>query len=506
MQTNNVVTKMFEGTGRQVISGVKGANSSNTKANDIFSNLLKQGSNFLDGVMQAGKTSAVTPAVSQADSLSSYDRYQYKQNSIETSGQLMKDKITEAANDLENFAKDVIESVSEKLETTEEDVVSTMQMLGITVFDLLNPQNLAELTVELTGAQDVSALLLDADFQSLLGDVTQLGRELMSALDLNSEQMELLLSDMEVLEQSQALENAEVIGATELLTSEKQPETATQNTVLAGTEEQGSNLQAENLSESNQIVADENTGVTDDVTLQIVTREEQSASSEESEETPMEDSTEKNTGFEQNDLSGKTSGAALEETKGSTEQAFSAQVEQVTGEPVDMVETIPASAQDTYVSVDTVRVLEQLAEKVRVNNFSEMPSVEMQLNPENLGKMYVNVSSKQGVVNAQIATTNEAVKEALEAQIVELKETLQQAGVKVDAIEVTVASHEFEKNLEQGQSGEEQEAEREEELRSKNTKKIDRLDFDELADSLDEEEALIARMMKDNGNSLDYTV
>ena len=31
----------------------------------------------------------------------------------------------------------------------------------------------------------------------------------------------------------------------------------------------------------------------------------------------------------------------------------------------------------------------------------------------------------------------------------ELRESLNQSGVKVDAVEVTVASHEFEKNLEQ---------------------------------------------------------
>ena len=34
----------------------------------------------------------------------------------------------------------------------------------------------------------------------------------------------------------------------------------------------------------------------------------------------------------------------------------------------------------------------------------------------------------------------------------EWRKTLEQSGVKVDSIEVTVASHEFERNLEQGQS------------------------------------------------------
>ena len=34
--------------------------------------------------------------------------------------------------------------------------------------------------------------------------------------------------------------------------------------------------------------------------------------------------------------------------------------------------------------------------------------MEMQLNPENLGKVYVNISSKEGMIHAQLAASNEA--------------------------------------------------------------------------------------------------
>ena len=57
-------------------------------------------------------------------------------------------------------------------------------------------------------------------------------------------------------------------------------------------------------------------------------------------------------------------------------------------------------------------------------------------------------------MTAKTMTQNAVVKEALEAQTVELRQNLEQAGVKVDAVEVTVASHEFEKNLEQNAEGE----------------------------------------------------
>ena len=113
---------------------------------------------------------------------------------------------------------------------------------------------------------------------------------------------------------------------------------------------------------------------------------------------------------------------------------------------------------------------------------------------------YVGISlNRSGLISKRYSSDSQH-------QIHELRETLQQAGVKVDAIEVTVASHEFEKNLEQGQSREEQEAERQEEMKEKNRRDLKLSDLENIEDSLDEEEALIARMMKDNGNSLDYTV
>ena len=39
--------------------------------------------------------------------------------------------------------------------------------------------------------------------------------------------------------------------------------------------------------------------------------------------------------------------------------------------------------------------------------------MEMQLNPENLGKIYVQVTAKEGVVTAHLAVQNEIVKECI---------------------------------------------------------------------------------------------
>jgi len=161
-------------------------------------------------------------------------------------------------------------------------------------------------------------------------------------------------------------------------------------------------------------------------------------------------------------------------------------------------------ADTSYLSIDTMDLIEQIAENVRVSISEGTSSMEMLLNPENLGKVYLQVSSKEGVINAHIAASNEAVKAALEAQVAELRQTLNQSGVKVDAIEVTVASHEFEKNLEQNQNQEQKQGERQQEQLS-HRRNLNLSSLDELSGVMTEEEALVAQIMRDNGNSVDLT-
>ena len=130
--------------------------------------------------------------------------------------------------------------------------------------------------------------------------------------------------------------------------------------------------------------------------------------------------------------------------------------------------------------------------------------MEMQLNPENLGKVYVNVYSREGTIHAQLAASNESVRAALETQVADLRQNLTQAGVKVDAIEVTVASHEFERNLEQNGESEKQQGERQEEKVS-HRRNLNSDSLDELSGLMTEEETLAAQIMRDNGNSVDLT-
>ena len=156
---------------------------------------------------------------------------------------------------------------------------------------------------------------------------------------------------------------------------------------------------------------------------------------------------------------------------------------------------------------DNREIIEQIREHIIAEVRENVTSLSMQLNPANLGSVSLNVMSKDGMVTAHLVTENENVQAALEAQAALIKESLQHQGVKVEAIEVTVSSHEFEQNLEQGNDFNNQQEEANEELRKATRKlNINGLMSESDFEDMDEEDIVTAKMMQADGNSMDYRV
>ncbi|MCH5264870.1 MAG: flagellar hook-length control protein FliK [Lachnospiraceae bacterium] len=102
-----------------------------------------------------------------------------------------------------------------------------------------------------------------------------------------------------------------------------------------------------------------------------------------------------------------------------------------------------------------VNIVEQVVRQVRIRVMSDTTSLELQLHPASLGRVSIQVSSAaNGAATAVLAVENQMAKEALESQMIALKQTFEEQGLKVDAVEVTVS--EFGLNREQHQAGQEQ--------------------------------------------------
>ena len=88
---------------------------------------------------------------------------------------------------------------------------------------------------------------------------------------------------------------------------------------------------------------------------------------------------------------------------------------------------------------DVREIVYQVVDKIRVSISPDNTSMEMQLNPENLGKVSISITSKAGVMTAQINTENRQAREAIESQLQILKENIEAKGIKVEAVEVRIS-------------------------------------------------------------------
>lgn len=100
--------------------------------------------------------------------------------------------------------------------------------------------------------------------------------------------------------------------------------------------------------------------------------------------------------------------------------------------------------------IDTQDIMNQIMDYMKVTLDADMDTLEMQLHPASLGTLQIQVTSKGGVMTANFVTQNEAVKQALESQMMTLQDSLNEQGIKVEAVEVSVATNSFDENLDQG--------------------------------------------------------
>lgn len=88
---------------------------------------------------------------------------------------------------------------------------------------------------------------------------------------------------------------------------------------------------------------------------------------------------------------------------------------------------------------DIREIVYQVVQRIKVQLSADATSLEMRLNPENLGRVSINIESKGGVMTAQIRTENRQAKEAIESSLQILKENIEAKGIKVEAVEVRIS-------------------------------------------------------------------
>lgn len=301
-------------------------------------------------------------------------------------------KSDEKVNDAVQNVKDTIK---EELDVSDEDIAKAMELLGITDNDLLSVVKVTELVSALTGADSIT-LITDDDMSGKLTSV-------LDAVNTAQEDIaDMLNTDVD---------DAVLVVRTDAVVKKDTDETVVKNTDSSITDNQ-SVSETESLSD---VLAAK-------VTAQGSSKHEESTGEHTGEHTG-----------EQNHNTQSYGGVA---------------------------DSIIQSMKDSFADIvteDTSRVSEadivnQVIDQIKLSSGRELTSIEVMLNPERLGSVHVTVTAKNGILSAQIAAQNEQVKTALENQVTALKENFQNQGIKVEAVEITVMTHQFEAGQNFGQN------------------------------------------------------
>lgn len=83
---------------------------------------------------------------------------------------------------------------------------------------------------------------------------------------------------------------------------------------------------------------------------------------------------------------------------------------------------------------------DQIIQQVKVTFSDEITEMTMQLKPEHLGKIAFTVATENGKLTGSFMAETAAAKEAIETNMIQLKAQLNEQGIKVEEIEVTIGN------------------------------------------------------------------
>lgn len=411
-------------------------------------------------------------------------------------------EVAELINDiLSNFQSEVKDVLATALDITEEELENVMQDMGITFADLLSPKQVTELMVEVADVEDSVSLVLDEKLSDALSTVRDLATEAMSEAKMEAPVIKeiepLTKGSIEIPKEMTEGKMAEV----DPVVLEEAVSKASDPKMTAPITKEANESLVQNVSQSEEEPTEGVKVIVNETSKDV--KAKNTETSDETVKTDTDNANDKTFTVKQSSDAQSHSNFKGHERHDNNPGQLEANVVVNNQNPEAQVQTTP-EARPVISRFQTMSMISQIAEAARVNLEGESTTLEMILNPESLGKIYLNVSSKEGNLKAQLMTENEIVKEALENQMVALKENLNKAGIKVEAVEVSVATHEFEKNLEEGMHQQEEQARQQEEQASKTRKpiSINLNNLDEMQGLMSEDDKLMAQMMRDRGNTM----
>ena len=368
----------------------------------------------------------------------------------------------------------VAEAISAELDVTVEEVQAAMEELGLGNADLLTVDGINAVIAEIANLENPIDMVIDPEISQAIANVgevlNQSLAELSEEFDIPSDEVANLIN-----------------------TKVDAPKTFE----MPVTDE---NVTGEKVTDEN--VTDEN--VTDDSLLV-----NEMGNAADNEKVKATDDAENNNS---SDLMNKehvdVKAEDADKSKGNNETPVV--TTNVSFENGNVVITKEVTNAEGETRVSTQEIIGQITDYMQSHSEEGLSEIRMQLHPESLGTLLINVTSKNGNITASIIAQNEAVKAALESAITTLEDNFKEQGVKIDAVEVSVGTHEFEQAMENNAGSNGSNNAEPNEIHQASKTKIRRINLaDEITEGeeteeLSEEDTIAREMLIASGNTLDY--
>ncbi len=388
-----------------------------------------------------------------------------------------------AAEEVEEAAKELVKQVADETDVTTEDVEAAMAALGLVPAELFDVDNLKKLLLAIEGSGDELTLVTDeklyGSMQNLFAAAEDTLSGLQEKLGLTDEELDALLEQAAEEEQAEAapepVQTQPEDGAA-AFDPAKEPEKS-----LEGMKDYTVTVQRDG----------------ETVQMKVTVNDESGGKSvqEEVTDAPKEEA---QTGQRTREREASADSGRGEGGQTNGTGAFWQGMDRA-----EQLPETPAPVSAGYQSVQTQEIMDQILDYMKINLKADTQELQMQLHPASLGTVNVQIAAKDGAVTAQFTTQNETVRAVVETQLIQLKQQFEEQGIKVDAVEVTVAEHPYGEQFSQNHEN----ADGQTRGSARGTRRInlDELDEEEGLEEMEESERIAVEMMQANGNTVDYT-
>lgn len=377
----------------------------------------------------------------------------------------------------------IVDKVKDVLEIDDETLNNAMTALGLVPTDLLDFSNLIKLVAFIDGGNSAFDMLTNEsmmlDYKELSAEISSIDWESLTGMSMEEfkAQLDKMMTDVDMLS------DTDISG--EMTEDIPESDNIKVNVIV------DNKVQSTEDTAEGQAVNDDNQ-LNDDLASVSTEKKGDNQGSSFSDDTLSKENSEEN-------LSGQVQLHNSSDLHGngnvtSNQTDFIQNLNQAVNEAAQVTDSQQANMQQM------VDIVNQVVERIKVTMGTDNTSMELQLNPEHLGKVLLSVASKNGVMTANFTVQSDEARAALESQMYTLRENLESKNLKVEVVEVQIADSDF---TQRDQTG----SEDQKNPNNGNGKQM-KFSFDDEEDenvSDVQSDDVRKKVMLDSGNSVDFT-